>query len=93
MLSNLVVCPVDCVYGEVFQEQCYTHVCLKDGTAKINSGELLTHYLRYGCKTWSVTLRKKHRLKVFENRALRRIFGLRRNEMAEDWRKLHNEEL
>jgi hypothetical protein len=35
----------------------------------------------YGCETWSLTLREEHRLRVFENRVLRRIFGLRRNEV------------
>jgi uncharacterized protein YcaQ len=38
-------------------------------------------------------LREEHRLGVFENRVLRRIFGLKRNEVTEEWRKLHNEEL
>jgi hypothetical protein len=47
----------------------------------------------YGCETWSLTLRKEHRLKVFENRVLRRIFGPKRHEVTGDWRKLHNEEL
>jgi hypothetical protein len=47
----------------------------------------------YGCETWSVTLREEHRLRVFENRVLRRIFGPRGDEVAGDWRKLHNEEL
>jgi hypothetical protein len=47
----------------------------------------------YGCETWSLTLREEHRLKVFENRVLIRIFGLRRDEVTEGWRKLHNEEL
>jgi hypothetical protein len=46
----------------------------------------------YGCETWSVTLREEHRLRVFENRVLRRIFGLRRDEVTGGWRKLHNEE-
>jgi hypothetical protein len=40
-----------------------------------------------------VTLREEHRLKVFENRVLRRIFGSKRDEMTGEWRKLHNEEL
>jgi hypothetical protein len=40
-----------------------------------------------------MTLREEHRLGVFENRVLRRIFGLKRDEVAEEWRKLHNEEL
>jgi hypothetical protein len=47
----------------------------------------------YGCKTWSLTLRGEHRLRVFENRMLRRIFELKRNEVTGGWRKLHNEEL
>jgi hypothetical protein len=47
----------------------------------------------YGCKTWSITLREEHRLRVlFENRVLRRIFGPKRKEDA-SWRKLHNDEL
>jgi hypothetical protein len=47
----------------------------------------------YGCETWSLTLREKHRLRVFENRVLRRIFGLKRDEVTGEWRRLHNEEL
>jgi hypothetical protein len=47
----------------------------------------------YGCKTWSLTLRKDHRLRVFENRVLRRIFGPKRDEITVEWRKLHNGEL
>jgi hypothetical protein len=47
----------------------------------------------YGCETWSLILREEHRLKVFENRVLRRIFGPKRDEVMGDWRKLHNEEL
>jgi hypothetical protein len=46
----------------------------------------------YGCKTWSLTLREEHRLRVFENRVLRRIFGPKKDEVTGDWRKLHNEE-
>jgi hypothetical protein len=47
----------------------------------------------YGCETWSLTLREEHRLSVFENRVLRRIFGPQRDEVTGEWRKLHNEEL
>ena len=47
----------------------------------------------YGCETWSLTLREKHRLRVFENRVLRRIFGPKRDAVTGEWRKLHNEEL
>jgi hypothetical protein len=46
----------------------------------------------YGCETWSLTLKKEHRLRVFENRVLRR-FGPKRDEVTGGWRKLHNEEL
>jgi hypothetical protein len=46
----------------------------------------------YGCETWSLTLREEHRLRVFENRMLRRIFGPKRDEVTGGWRKLHNEE-
>jgi hypothetical protein len=47
----------------------------------------------YGCETWSLTFREEHRLKVFENRVLRRIFGPKRNQIMGEWRKLHNGEL
>jgi hypothetical protein len=47
----------------------------------------------YGCETWSLTLREEHRLRVFENRALRRISGPKRDEVMGEWRKLLNEEL
>jgi hypothetical protein len=47
----------------------------------------------YGCKTWSLTLKEERRLKVFENRMLKRIFGPKRDELTGEWRKLHNEEL
>ena len=46
----------------------------------------------YGCGTWSLTLRKEHRLRVFENSMLRRIFGPKMDEVTGEWRKLHNEE-
>jgi hypothetical protein len=46
----------------------------------------------YGCETWSLILREEHRLRVFENRVLRRIFGPKREE-DRSWRKLHNDEL
>jgi hypothetical protein len=46
-----------------------------------------------GCETWSVTLREEHRLRVFENRVLRGIFGPKTHEATGEWRKLHNGEL
>ena len=45
----------------------------------------------YECETWSLTLREKRRLRVFENRVLRKIFGPRRYKITGEWRKLHNE--
>jgi len=47
----------------------------------------------YGCETWSLTLREGLRLRVFENRVSRRVFGPNRDEVTGEWRKLHNEEL
>jgi hypothetical protein len=47
----------------------------------------------YGCETSSLTLRETHRLGVFENRVLKRIFGPKRDEVSGEWRKVHNEEL
>jgi hypothetical protein len=47
----------------------------------------------YGCEAWSLTLRVEHRLRMFKNRVLRRIFGQKRDEVMGEWRKLHNEEL
>jgi len=47
----------------------------------------------YGCETWSLTLREESRLRVFENRVLRRVFGPKRDEVTEEWRKLNKEEL
>ena len=46
----------------------------------------------YGCETWSLTLREERRLRVFENRVLRRIFGPKRDNVKGECRKLHNEE-
>ena len=47
----------------------------------------------YGCETWSLTLREERRLRVFENRVLRRIFEPKRDGLTGEWRKLHSEEL
>jgi hypothetical protein len=47
----------------------------------------------YGCESWSLTLREEQRLRVFENRVLRRIFGPKRDEATVECRRLHNDEL
>jgi hypothetical protein len=46
----------------------------------------------YGCETWPLTWRKDLRLRVFENRVLRKIFVSRRDEVTGDWRRSRNEE-
>jgi hypothetical protein len=50
-------------------------------------------FVSYGCESWSITLREKHRLRVFENRMLRKVFGPKWDDVTGDWRKQHNEEL
>jgi len=50
-------------------------------------------FVLYGCETWSLTLRDEPRLRVFENRVLKRIFGPKRDEVTGEWGKLYNEEL
>jgi hypothetical protein len=47
----------------------------------------------YGCELWSLTLREECRLRVVENKVLRRIFGPERDEVTGEWRRLHNKEL
>jgi hypothetical protein len=54
--------------------------------------KLILPVVLYGCETWSLTLSEKHRLRVFENRVLRRIYGPKREEDG-SWRKLHNDEI
>jgi len=54
---------------------------------------IILPFVLYGCETWSLTLRDERRLRVFENRLLRRIFRPRRDEVTGEWRKLHNVEL
>ena len=54
---------------------------------------IILPFVLYGCETWSLILKEEHRLSVFENRVFRRIFGPKRDDVTEEWRKLHNEEL
>jgi hypothetical protein len=61
----------------------------RNGTIQVVSFSLPA--VLYGCETWSLALREEHRLRVLENRVLRRIFGPKRDAMVEGWRKLlHN---
>jgi len=58
-----------------------------------SSLSVILRVVLYGCETWSLTLREERRLRVFENRLLRRILGPKGGEVTEEWRKLLNEEL
>ena len=65
--------------------------CLLYKTIKIKIYRtVMLRAVLYGCETWSNTLREERRLRVFENRVLRRIFGPERDEVTGEWRKLHN---
>jgi hypothetical protein len=69
-----------------------SHLLLKNLKIRMYKTIMFTVVLQ-GCETWSLTLREEHRLRVFQSRVLRRIFGPRRDEVRGGWRKLHKEEL
>jgi hypothetical protein len=69
-----------------------SHLLSRNVKVKIYKTIILPVVL-YGCESWSLTLREVHRLRVFENKVLRRIFGPKRDEVTGEWRKLHTEEL
>ena len=60
---------------------------------KLKYKTIILPVVLYGCETWSLTLREEHRLREFENKVLRNIFGAKRDEITGVWRKLHNAEL
>ena len=55
-------------------------------------GAIILLVVLYGCESWLLTLKEEHRLRLFENRVLRRIFGPKGDEVTGEWRKLHKEE-
>jgi hypothetical protein len=68
--------------------------CLLSRSVKVTTFKtIVLPVVLYGCEIWSLKLTKDRRLRVFENRVLRRIFGPKRDGVTEEWRKLHNEEL
>jgi hypothetical protein len=74
--------------------QCLLSSRLLSTNAKVNIYKtIILLIVLYGCETWSPTLTEEHRLRVFGNRVLRRIFGPKRDEVTGELRKLHNEEL
>ena len=54
---------------------------------------IILSVILYGCETWSLTLMEERRLRMPENRVLRRIFGPKRDNITGEWRRLHNKEL
>ena len=60
---------------------------------ELNYRTIILPVVLYGCETWSLTLREERRLRVFENRVWRRVFGSKKDEVTGEWRKLHKEEL
>jgi hypothetical protein len=80
------------LYGPKILNLLSSSVLSKNTKIKIYRTIILPVVL-YGCETWSLTLREEHRLRVFENRVLRRIFGSKRDEVTGEWRRLNIEEL
>ena len=63
-------------------------------TLKVNTHKtIVLPVVLYGCETWSLTLIEENRLRVLENKVLRKIFGAKSYEITGEWRKLHNTEL
>jgi uncharacterized membrane protein len=58
-----------------------------------SKNDIILPVVLYGYKTYSLILWEQHRLRVFENKVLKRIFGPKRDEVTREWRELHNEEL
>jgi hypothetical protein len=67
--------------------------CLLSRNVKVTIHKTVILPVLYGHESWSLTLRAEYRLRVFENRVLRRIFGTKRDEVMGEWRKLHSGEL
>ncbi|KAJ4436680.1 hypothetical protein ANN_16811 [Periplaneta americana] len=84
--KNCAVCVTELSKPTVVLEA-HTQVSGRAGNA------IILPVLLYGCQTWTLTLREEHRLRVFENKVLRKIFGAKRDEVTGEWRKLHNTEL
>ena len=71
----------------------YRPACLSSNLKVKTYETIILPVVLYGCETWSLTLREEHRLRVFENKVLRKIFGAKKDEITVEWRKLHNAEL
>jgi hypothetical protein len=71
----------------------FSRLLAKSVTVKIYKSILILPLVLYGCETWSLTLREENKLRVFENKVLSIIFGLKRDGVMGARGKLHNEEL
>jgi hypothetical protein len=78
--------------SHVYNTYLYTHMYVYIRTYVYIEYNILS-VVQYGCETLSLILKVEHRLRIFENRVLRKIFASKRNEAIAGWRKLHNEEL
>jgi hypothetical protein len=91
-----MLCELRLIYKGCFchsaQNLLSSHLLSKNVKVRIYKTIILPVVL-YGCETWSLTVREEHKLRMFENRELRRIFGPKGDGMTEGCRKLHNEEL
>jgi hypothetical protein len=71
--------------------QSFLSSCLLSRNLKVKIYKtIILPVVLYGCEIWSLTLREEHRLRVFENRVLRRMFGPKRDEVTGEWRRLHS---
>jgi hypothetical protein len=70
----------------------YFHLLSKIVNVRIYK-TIILYVVLYGCETLSLTLREEYRMRVFENRVLRGIFGQKKDELTVGWRKFHNEKL
>ena len=90
--SNWTLSPAQ-LAKQYSKNRCYHHWYIGQTFATCRYLPSILPVVLYGCETWSLTLREERRLRVFENRVLRKVFGPKRDEVTEEWRKLHNEEL
>jgi hypothetical protein len=70
-----------------------THLGFTFSSFLISVTTIILPVVLYGCESWSLTLREECRLRVFDNKVLRRIFGPKRDEVRGEWRRLHNKVL
>jgi hypothetical protein len=70
-----------------------SHLRTKKGIPISIHKTIIFHVVLYSCETWPLTFRKEHRMRVFENRVLRKLFRPNGDEVMQGWRKLHNKEL